>query len=52
MSTKKTYEAPSICELGSLHEVTLDPFNKVGNSADIYTGLTQGQVIGSLVPAQ
>jgi len=47
---KKEYEAPTIRELGSLQPLTLG-FNKVGTSPDIYTGETQGAVIGSLVPA-
>lgn len=44
------YEAPAIRELGSLAELTQAPFNKTGKSTDIYTQLTSGAVVGSLVP--
>jgi len=47
---KKTYEPPSITELGSLRDLT-QSFNKIGGSPDTFTGETQGEVIGSLVPA-
>jgi hypothetical protein len=46
---KKQYETPELQELGTLEELTLQSFNKVGRGTDIYTQLTQGAVIGSLV---
>jgi hypothetical protein len=46
----KQYEAPDLRELGSLKDLTRGSFNKVGQANDIYTQLTQGAVIGSLVP--
>jgi serine/threonine protein kinase len=45
------YQAPSIVRLGSIHEFTQQQFNKIGFSTDIYTALTAGQVVGSVVPA-
>jgi hypothetical protein len=47
----ETYESPEIRELGSLEELTLQSFNKIGRTPDIYTAITNGVVIGSLVPA-
>jgi hypothetical protein len=46
---KKAYEAPAIRELGSLEELTAGTFNKVGKASDIFTQLTNGIVIGSLI---
>lgn len=43
------YEKPSISELGSLTELTEQTMNKVGTASDIFTQLTNGVVIGSLV---
>lgn len=45
----KQYVAPAIRELGTLEELTLQTFNKVGSASDIFTTLTNGIVIGSLV---
>ena len=47
---KKSYEAPNVVVLGSLEELTEQPFNKVGTAPDAFTFITNGQVIGSLVP--
>jgi hypothetical protein len=46
---KKAYEAPELRELGSLTELTEQLFNKVGHASDIYTTLTHGVVVGSLI---
>lgn len=48
---KKPYEVPAIRELGSLEALTQQTFNKVGSASDVYTQLTQGVVVGSLVPS-
>lgn len=45
----KTYEAPEVFELGSLEELTEGSFNKVGSTPDMFTQVTGGVVIGSLV---
>ena len=47
---KKDYEAPTIRELGSLAQLTAQPYNKVGANPDTYSQVTP-EVIGSLVPA-
>ena len=47
---KKDYDAPMIRELGSLQELTQQPFNKVGNANDVFSGLTNPGLIGSLTP--
>jgi hypothetical protein len=44
------YEAPTVTELGSLRELTLAQ-NKVGLNTDMYTAVTGGNLVGSLVPA-
>ena len=43
------YERPQIRELGSVTELTKGTFNKVGTTADSFTVITNGIVIGSLV---
>ena len=43
------YEKPAVRDLGSLAEMTEQTFNKVGTATDIFTQLTNGVVIGSLV---
>ena len=45
-----TYTPPTVTDLGSVRELTLD-LNKVGGSPDMYTAITGGAVVGSLVPA-
>jgi hypothetical protein len=45
---KKSYESPEIVELGSLEELT-EANNKIGRATDIFSALTNGAVIGSLV---
>ena len=47
---RKPYETPSIADLGSLEELTEQHYNKIGETPDIYTTITNGAVIGSLVP--
>jgi hypothetical protein len=47
----KPYQAPVVSTLGTVEELTEQAQNKVGSSSDIYTPLTGGQVVGSLVPA-
>jgi hypothetical protein len=44
-----TYEKPTLTDLGSLEELTEGTFNKVGTTADTFTTVTNGIVIGSLV---
>jgi hypothetical protein len=43
------YEAPKVRDLGSVRDLTLGTFNKVGTTADEFTVITNGIVIGSLV---
>jgi hypothetical protein len=43
------YESPNLVRLGSIHEFTQQTFNKVGVASDVFTQLTNGIVIGSLV---
>ena len=50
MKDKNTYDPPTLVRLGSVHELTQQHYNKIGQASDIYTTLTQGDVIGSLVP--
>ena len=45
----KNYEKPVLREIGSLEEMTEQTFNKVGSTADAFTAITNGVVIGSLV---
>lgn len=45
----KGYEVPTVQDLGSLAEMTEGTFNKVGTSPDLFTQVTNGVVIGSLV---
>jgi hypothetical protein len=46
----QTYVKPELRLIGSVAGVTAQQFNKIGLSTDIYTALTNGAVIGSLVP--
>ena len=48
MSAKK-YEAPAVEDFGSLEELTQGTLNKVGTSPDLFTQITNGIVIGSLI---
>jgi hypothetical protein len=43
------YERPQISDLGSLRDLTAQTLNKVGATADVLTGITNGIVIGSFV---
>jgi hypothetical protein len=43
------YEKPRLRDVGTLEELTEQTFNKVGTASDIFTQLTNGVVIGSLV---
>ena len=45
---KAGYESPAFLEHGTLEEMT-EQNNKVGRTPDIYTAITNGAVIGSLV---
>jgi len=45
-----TYERPHFREIGSVRDLTLQHFNKIGSTPDVYTAITNGVVIGSLVP--
>lgn len=44
---EKRYEAPAVRDLGTVHERTLQFFNKIGGSSDQFANLN---LIGSLVP--
>jgi len=44
-----TYEKPQVREIGSVRELTLQTFNKIGALPDAFTVITGGAVIGSLV---
>jgi len=44
-----SYEVPKVQDLGSLEEMTEQTLNKVGPTEDIFTQLTNGIVIGSVV---
>lgn len=46
-----TYEKPAISDLGDLVTITQGSFNKVGSTADTFTAITGGVVIGSLTLA-
>lgn len=43
------YEAPAIRPLGSVRALTEQSSNKIGPTEDVFTAVTQGAVIGSLV---
>ena len=43
------YERPEIRELGSVRDLTRGTFNKVGAEEDVFTTLTNGVVVGSLI---
>ena len=45
----ESYETPEIRDIGSIRELTEGTFNKVGATADVFTAVTNGIVIGSLV---
>ena len=45
----KSYDTPTVKDLGSLEELTAGTFNKVGSAPDTFTAVTNGIVIGSLV---
>ena len=44
-----TYEKPQVRDIGSVRELTLQTFNKIGGLPDAFTVITNGVVIGSLV---
>lgn len=46
---ERRYERPVLREVGSARKLTRQQYNKIGTSVDIYTALTNGAVIGSLV---
>ena len=43
------YEVPTVQDLGSLEDMTQQTLNKVGQTPDAFTVVTNGVVIGSLV---
>ena len=45
----KKYDRPELREVGSVRDLTKQGFNKVGNTPDAFTQITNGAVIGSLV---
>jgi hypothetical protein len=46
---EREYETPEIREIGSLHDLTLQSFNKIGTTPDLLTAVNEN-VIGSFVP--
>jgi hypothetical protein len=44
-----TYTPPTVTDLGSVRELTLAN-NKVGGSPDVFTAITGGAVVGSIIP--
>ena len=46
---KPTYEAPAIREIGSVHELTLQSFNKIGPEPDTLSAIN-ADVVGSFTP--
>jgi len=44
-----SYTPPSVTEIGTLRDDTLQTFNKVGGTPDVFTAITGGVVVGSLV---
>jgi len=44
-----SYARPQVREIGAVRDLTLQAFNKVGNDPDVYTVITAGVVVGSLV---
>lgn len=45
----ETYATPEVRDLGTLTDLTLQSFNKVGTSPDTLSAITNGVVIGSFV---
>lgn len=45
-----TYTPPAVTDLGSVRELTLEKLNKVGGSPDVFTAITGGAVVGSIIP--
>lgn len=43
------YEKPEVTDLGGLVELTQGTLNKVGATSDVFTAITNGIVVGSLV---
>lgn len=43
------YEKPQVKDLGDLIELTQGTLNKVGTASDVFTAITNGIVIGSVV---
>jgi hypothetical protein len=48
---RRVYETPELREIGSIEQLTEQKVNKVGSVSDTFTALTDGAVIGSIVPA-
>ncbi len=45
---KKPYDSPSFSTLGSVHQMTLQTYNKVGDASDAFSATTP--LVGSLIP--
>ena len=44
-----TYESPQVRELGTVRDLTLQNFNKIGSNADTLDN-AQNNIVGSFVP--
>lgn len=47
--TGQPYEPPALTEIGMVHELTLQDFNKIGADADAFSGTIPG-LVGDVVP--
>ena len=47
--SENRYHRPEVKDLGSVRELTQGTFNKIGSTPDIFTAVTNGAVIGSVV---
>jgi hypothetical protein len=45
---RQTYERPEMKRLGSVHDMTLQKFNKVGPDSDVYSSAIP--IVGSITP--
>jgi hypothetical protein len=48
---QRVYESPKLREIGSIEQLTEQKVNKIGSVSDTFTALTDGDVIGSIIPA-
>lgn len=50
MAAMKSYEDPSVKVIGSVRDLTQAPGNKVGSNPDAFSAVTNGAIVGSIVP--